>query len=99
MIQNHRRKQVKERKVFDLHCLYSAWSAFWRDRFACNSNVTCTVRDVQSVPEVFLARFPVSVMSSSSFSPLVSVRTTREKTSVTQGIRDAERVNKVDADT
>ena len=25
--------------------LYSAWSAFWRDRFACSSNVTWTVRD------------------------------------------------------
>ena len=87
---------MKERKVFDLHCLYSAWPAFWRDRFACNSNVTCTVRDVQSAPEVFLARFPVSVMSSSCFSPLVSVRT---KTSGTQGKRDTERVNKVDADT
>ena len=25
--------------------MYSAWSAFWRNRFACSSNVTCAVRD------------------------------------------------------
>ena len=27
--------------------LYSALSAYWRDRFACSWNATCTVRDTK----------------------------------------------------